>query len=712
VPELLLELFSEEIPARMQERAAEDLARLVTEGLKAAGLSYGKVTPFVGPRRLGLAIADIPAARPDIREEKRGPRVGAPEHAIQGFLKSAGLSSVAQCEKREVKGVAYYFAVIEQKGGGTAAVLPEVVVSAIKALAWPKSMRWAATKFAYVRPLHGIVAVFDGKVVPGRFDCGGGIALDFGNRAFGHRFLAPGFVEVSDAKTYRERLRRVFVVADPAERRERIRQEARALAAAHDLAVKDDDALLEEVTGLVEWPVPLLGRIDKGSMALPPEVLITSMRVNQKYFALLDASGRMAPHFLVVANMVTEDGGAAIITGNERVLRARLADARFFWETDRKTKLAARVPALNAITWHAKLGTIGEKVRRIEALAVEIARHVPGADEARVRRAAQLCKADLVTGMVGEFPELQGVMGRYYAIHDGEDPEVSNAITEHWGPLGPSDKCPIAPVSVAVALADKIDSLAGFFSVGETPTGSRDPFGLRRAALAIIRLVVENGLRLALAPCVKTAAAELRGTLGHAATKRVEAVDVLSQVERSKDDLAPSLLSFFADRLKVALREEGVRHDLIDAVFALGSEDDLVRLLARVEALRGFIEADDGRNLLVAYRRAANIVKIEAKKDKVERYAEPNAAKYKQTEEKALAAALDQVSAESGALIAKEEFTEAMRLLAGLRKPVDAFFDKVTVNAPEKDLRANRLALLQRLAATMDRIADFSRIEG
>ncbi len=712
MPELLLELFSEEIPARMQARAAEDLARLVTGGLKQAGLSFGEVHQFVAPRRVGLAIADIPTSRPDVREERRGPRVGAPEQALQGFLKSAGLASIDRCEKREVKGVAYYFAVVEQKGGATREALPEIIAGAIRALAWPKSMRWAATRFTYVRPLHNILAVFDGKAVPGRFDCGGGTMLEFGSRTFGHRFMAPGAIEIRSGAEYRDKLRKAFVVADPAERRERIRQEAKAVAAAQDLAVKEDDGLLDEVTGLVEWPVPMLGRVDPDSMALPPEVLITTMRAHQKYFALETPERAMAPHFLVVANMVTEDGGAAVVAGNERVLRARLADARFFWETDRKVKLADRVAALDAITWHAKLGSSGEKVRRIEALAVEIAKYISGADERKVRRAAQLCKADLTTGMVGEFPELQGVMGRYYAIHDNEDRDVADAIAEHWGPLGPSDRCPTAPVSLAVALADKIDSLAGFFAIDEKPTGSKDPYALRRAALGVIRLLVENGIRLPLSPTFAGAWSKhaLAGQpASHSANPPLTLREGLAQ---SLQAVTRELLDFFADRLKVALREKGVRHDLIDAVFALGGEDDLVRLLARVEALRQFVESEDGQDLLVAYRRAANIVRIEAKKDKVERFGEPDAARYRQAQEKTLAAALDKVAGESGALIGKEDFAGAMRLLAGLRRPVDAFFDKVTVNAPEEELRANRLALLQRLASTMDKIADFSCIEG
>ncbi|MCW5771072.1 MAG: glycine--tRNA ligase subunit beta [Rhodospirillaceae bacterium] len=734
MPDLLLELFSEEIPARMQARAAEDLARLVTDGLKGAGLGFGKVEKFVSPRRLGLAIADVPAARPDLREEKRGPRVGAPAQALQGFLKSVGLAAIEQCEQRDVKGARYYFAVVEQKGGDTAAALADIVAAAIRGLAWPKSMRWAATKFAYVRPLHNILVLFDGKVVPGRFDCGGGTALDFTDKTFGHRFMAPGAVTIASAKDYREALRNAFVVADPAERRERIRQEAKALAAQHDLTLKDDEALLDEVTGLVEWPVALLGRIDADSMKLPPEVLVTSMRSHQKYFALETPEGAMAPHFLVVANRVTTDGGAAVIAGNERVLRARLADARFFWDTDRKVRLDERVAPLDAITWHAKLGSIGEKVRRIEALALDIARHIPGADDYKVGRAAQLCKADLTSGMVGEFPELQGVMGRYYALHDGEDAAVADAVAEHWGPAGPSDKCPTAPVSVAVALADKIHSLINFFWIGEKPTGSRDPFALRRAALGIIRLITENKLRIGLVGVANLAldfaiedalveeVAEKQKALASVETLGVDVSGVAASASAETAEIAwggkfvrspvYEFFAFLADRLKVALREKGVRHDLIDAVFALGGEDDLVRLLARVEALRGFIESEDGRNLLVAYRRAANIVKIEAKKDKIEAYGAPDSAAYAQDEEKTLAAALDKVAAESGALVGKEDFAGAMRLLAGLRAPVDAFFDKVTVNAPEPERRRNRLAVLQRLAATMDKIADFSKIEG
>jgi glycyl-tRNA synthetase beta chain len=687
MPELLVELFSEEIPARMQARAAADLARLLSEGVKAAGLAHGPVRSFVTPRRVAVAIADIPARRPDVREEKRGPRVGAPEQAVHGFLKSAGLASLDQCERREVKGATYYFAVVEKKGGETTAALPEIVTGAIRALTWPKSMRWAHSTFAYVRPLHAVLAVFDGKVVAGKFEAGGGVSIPFGGVTHGHRFLAPAEFAVTSADEYVAKLRAARVLADAGERRAAIADKAAAMAKARGLALVPDEALLDEVTGLVEWPVPLIGRIDAESMALPPEVLVTAMRQHQKYFALADAKGAMAPFFLTVSNMETGDGGAATVAGNERVLRARLADARFFWDQDRKVRLDSRVKALDGITWHAKLGTVGEKVRRLEALVEKLCPHVPGADPVKVRRAALLAKADLTSGMVGEFPELQGTMGRYYARHDGEDEAVANAVAEHWGPLGPGDACPKAPVSVAVALADKIDSLVGFFAIDEKPTGSKDPYALRRAAQGVIRLVVENRLRVPLARVFAAAGA--------------------------KPETAAVLLDFFADRLKVALRDKGTRHDLVDAVFALGGEDDLVRLLARVEALGRFVSSADGANLLAAYKRAMNIVRIEAKKDKVAGFAGAvDAARLSLPEERALAGALDAAEAASAAAVGREDFAAAMAALASLRAPVDAFFAKVTVNAPEPLLRLNRLRLLERIGATMNRIADFSRLEG
>ncbi len=706
MPDLLIELFSEEIPARMQARAAEELERRVRAGLEDAGLAVGRVDRFVTPRRLAVGVHDVPASRPDRLAEKRGPRVGAPEQAIQGFLKSVGVGAIDQCETRDIKGVPYYFATVAQKGGRTVDAIPAIVVDAIFGFPWPKSMRWGNdNRLAWVRPLHNILCLFGDHVVPFKLRRGASEEQEAGaespvhglianNKTFGHRFLAPAPIEIGGVRQYREALRQAFVIADAAERRASIADLAVRLATTRGLKLRQDEALLDEVTGLVEWPVPLIGRIDDAFMSLPPEVLVTSMRMHQKFLALLDANNAMAPYFLAVANQETKDEGAAIVAGYERVLRARLADARFFWDTDRKSRLASRVAALDGITWHAKLGSLGDKVRRVEALALAIAPHAFGAEPRQVRRASHLAKADLVSGMVGEFPELQGVMGRYYALKDGEDEDVADAIRDHWGPLGPADRCPSSPVSVVVALADKIDTLVGFFGIGETPTGSKDPYALRRAAQGVIRLVVENVVRIPLEDVFAAAARPFANVDGFEFNRR-------------------TLLDFFGDRLKVALREKGIRHDLIDAVFALGGEHDLVRLLARVEALRHFIESEDGRNLLIAYRRAANIAKIEAKKDRVDGFdGEPDPSLYAQAEERALAATLDRIARDSGDLIEKEDYSGAMRLLAGLRAPVDAFFDKVTVNAPEPQRRLNRLRLLERIGSVMDRIAVFGRIEG
>jgi glycyl-tRNA synthetase beta chain len=492
MPELLLELLSEEIPARMQARAAQDLERLVGERLKGAGLAFTRSQAYVTPRRLALVVEGLPKRQPDAVEEKKGPRLDAPEAAIQGFLRANNLASIDAAEVRETDKGRFYFAVTQIKGQAAAKVLPGVIGAAVQALSWPKSMRWGAGRFAWVRPLHGVLALFDGRKLEGALELGDGAALAFGAATLGHRFLAPRRFRVADFADYRAKLKAAKVMLDPAERRATILKQAKRKAARAKLRLPDDPALLDEVTGLVEWPVVLLGRIEEQFMDLPPEVLTTAMRSHQKYLALVDAAGKPANRFLMVANMESADKGKAIAAGNERVLRARLADARFFWDQDRKQPLAARAPQLGEIVFHAKLGSLDEKIDRVQALAVEIAEHVPGADKDRVRSAARLAKADLVTGMVGEFPELQGVMGRYYALHDGEHAEVAQAIAEHYSPLGPNDACPSAPVSVALALADKVDSLVGFFAIGEKPTGSRDPFAGRRAALGVIRLIVEN----------------------------------------------------------------------------------------------------------------------------------------------------------------------------------------------------------------------------
>ncbi|MCH9012272.1 MAG: glycine--tRNA ligase subunit beta [Proteobacteria bacterium] len=709
--ELLLEILSEEIPARMQARAAQELCRLVTERLTGAGLAFSQARAFVTPRRLALVVDGLPKRQPDAVEEKKGPRLDAPVRAIEGFLKGHGLASIDAAEVRETDKGTFYFAVKRVKGQASAKVLPGVIAESIQALSWPKSMRWGETRFAWVRPLHGVLAVFDGRRLAGALELGNGAVLAFGNTTRGHRFLKPGKFRVTGFADYEAKLEQAKVILDPAKRRAAILKQARQKAARAKLELPDDPALLDEVTGLVEWPVVLLGRIEERFMDLPPEVLTTAMRAHQKYLALTDKDGNLAPRFLVVANMESADKGKAIAAGNERVLRARLADARFFWDQDRKQSLAARTPRLGDIVFHAKLGSLDEKIDRVQALAVEIAGYVPGADKDRVRSAARLAKADLVTGMVGEFPELQGIMGRYYALADGEHPEVADAIAEHYAPQGPGDACPGAPVSVAVALADKIDTLAAFFRIDEKPTGSRDPFALRRAALGVIRLIVENQVRLPLRRVVESA----KGLIDHTLLKRGSQASLSRTVPGwgEIDTTVLAVLDFFADRLKVALRERGVRHDLIAAVFALGGEDDLVRLLARVEALGAFLGTDDGEHLLVAHQRAANIVRIEEKRDKT-RYesADLSNGKLVQVEEKRLAIRILNSESDAQEALAREDFTGAMAALANLRGPVDDFFDKVTVNTEDPDLRANRLRLLARIGETLNHVADFSKIEG
>jgi glycyl-tRNA synthetase beta chain len=656
----------------------------------------------VTPRRLVLVADGIPEAQADVTEERRGPRVDAPEKAVEGFLKGAGLRSLDECEKRDTGKGAFWFAVIRKAGRPSAEVLPALLREAVLEFPWPKSMRFPAAPFRWVRPLQSVLCLFGGKVLP--MELG---TIPVGDTTEGHRFLAGQRVRVKDFADYRAKLNAANVMLDPAERRQKILDELTREARRQGLALKDDPALLDEVTGLVEHPVVLAGRIDEAFMDVPPEVLTTSMRAHQKYFACVDVTGRLAPRFLLVANTATSDNGAAVVAGNERVLRARLSDAKFFWDQDRKVRLESRVPKLAERVFHARLGTVLDKVRRIERLAEAVVPFVPGAEAALARRAALLAKADLSSGMVGEFPELQGVMGAYYARHDGEDPAVAAAIAEHYSPLGPSDRCPTAPVSVAVALADKVDSLVAFFAIDEKPTGSKDPYALRRAALGVIRLVLENRLRLPLAPIFDRGAelvAEQRG----GGTLLAGAPGWGRELSR----VAIELLGFFADRLEVHLRERGVRHDLIAAVFSLGGEDDLVRLLARVAALAAFLDSEDGANLLIAYRRASNIVRIEEKRDSRSYGEAPDPALLQLLEEKALFARLGEARHAAEAALAHEEFERAMAAMATLRRPVDEFFDRVTVNAPETELRANRLRLLSEIRATLGRVADFSRIEG
>jgi glycyl-tRNA synthetase beta chain len=680
MPELLLELFSEEIPARMQQQAAKDFERLVVGALSDRGLLFESVRAFAGPRRLTLAITGLPAKQPDVTEEKKGPRVGAPEKAIEGFLKSAGVT-LDQCSKQSDAKGEFYVATISRKGRATADVLAEIVPEAIAKLPWPKSMRWGEGAARWVRPLHAIVATFDAEVVKFEF---AGVAS--GNTTRGHRFLSDGkHIAVRRFDDYVDKLRAAHVIVDAAERREKIYQDARTASFALGLELVEDEGLLNEVTGLAEWPAVLVGTIDAAFMDLPPEILQTSMRAHQKYFALRDPNtGKLANRFVVVANMAAADGGREIVAGNERVLRARLSDAKFFWDQDRRRTLDSRVADLEQIVFHAKLGTQLERVDRIKALAREIAEKI-GADPVKAERAALLCKADLTTGVVGEFPELQGIMGRYYALNDGEDKDVADAIRDHYRPLGPSDDVPTHPVSICAALADKLDQLASFFAIDERPTGSGDPFALRRAALGALRIILTNGLRLKFINL-------------HGAAMR---------------ESWQKLMFFFADRMEIIFRSRGIGHDRINAIFENSlDEGDLFRLGARVEALQAFLKTDDGANLLAGYKRAANILRIEEKKDKKEYRGEPDAKALKDEEEKALAKSLTDAKAAAAKALEKEDFAAAMSALAKLRAPVDRFFDKVTVNADDKALRENRLKLLSQIVATAHQVADFSKIEG
>ena len=694
MPELLLELLSEEMPAGVQPAAAADLKRLVTERLEQAGLGFERARAFATPRRLALVVDGVPALQPARSVEKRGPKVGAPETAVQGFLKSVGLT-LDQVVTRETDKGLFYVAVLDHDGRPAPEVLAGILPDAIAALRWPKSMRWGAHPTRWIRPLHAILCLFDGAAVPFRFG-----HLAAGEASRGHRIHVPHSFRVKDFAEYQAVLEAAKVMLDGAERCRTIRAEAARLAAGEGLRVVEDEALVGEIAGLVEWPVVLMGAIDPAFMELPPEVLTAVMRTQQKYLSLTTPEGALAPRFVVVANIEPADGGAAIVAGNERVLRARLADARFFWQRDRRRTLASRVADLAEIVFHDKLESLGDKITRVVALARRIAEFVPGADKNRAGSAAHLAKADLTSQMVGEFPELQGVMGRYYALADGAHPEVAQAIEEHYAPQGPSDACPRAPLSVAVALADKIDTLFWFFAIGETPTGSRDPFALRRAALGVIRLILENELRVPLREALHLAS--FGGPVALKSPKGQEGWAVV----------AAALLDFFADRLKVHLREQGVRHDLVSAVFALTGEDDLVRLVARVEALQDFLDREHGANLLTAYRRAANIVGIEEKRDAKTYDGQVDQELLKQNEERKLFDELHEVEQPIRASLEHERFANTMEFLAALRPSIDAFFDEVKVNCEDQDLRANRLRLLSQIRTTMNAVADFSRIEG
>jgi glycyl-tRNA synthetase beta chain len=684
MPDLLLEFLSEEIPARMQARAAEDLRKLVTDRLVAEGLTYEGARAFVTPRRLALTIHGLPTKQPDVKEEKKGPRVGAPENAVAGFLKAAGLTSINQAKVQPDKKGDFYIAVLDRPGRNAVDVIKDVLHATIATFPWPKSMRWGAQSakpgsLSWVRPLHSIVATFgpeteEPEIVPLDID-----GIKGGDETCGHRFMAPAPFKVRHFDDYMARLEKAKVVLDPARRADIILTDAKNLAFAQGLELVDDEGLVAEVAGLVEWPVTLMGSFDKAFLAIPDEVIRATIRNNQKCFVLRDPqTAKLVNKFILVANEEASDGGKSIVAGNERVIRARLSDAKFFYETDLKRRLEDRLPKFEQIVFHEKLGTQAERITRIVALAGKLAPLV-SADVAKTERAAQLCKADLLTDVVGEFPELQGLMGRYYAEAQDEDEAVAHACEDHYKPKGPDDLVPSDPVSIAVALADKIDTLTGFWKIDEKPTGSKDPYALRRAALGVIRVVLDHSLRLGLT--------KISG-------------------------VSADLLSFFADRLKVQLREQGARHDLVDAVFALESQDDLLMIVRRVDALGKFLDTDDGKNLLAGYKRATNIIRIEEKKDKRDYTGAPDAKRYQLPEEKALAEAVDVARKEAAAAIGKEDFAAAMRAMAKLRPRVDAFFDKVTVNVDDKALRENRLKLLNEIREATRAVADFSKIEG
>jgi glycyl-tRNA synthetase beta chain len=690
MPDLLLELFSEEIPARMQAKAADDLRKMVTDKLVAEGLVYEGAKAFATPRRLALTVHGIPARQPDLKDERKGPKVGAPDAAVQGFLKATGLKSLdeAKIQKDPKKGD-FYVALIEKTGRPAIDVIAEILPVIVRTFPWPKSMRWGERSakpgaLQWVRPLHSIIATFgmeteDPDVV--KFDVAG---IEAGQVTRGHRFMAPAEFSVRRFEDYEAKLFDAKVVLDPQRRRDIILADAKELAFAQGYELVEDQVLLDEVSGLVEWPVVLMGSFDENFLSIPGEVIRATIRNNQKCFVVNDPkTGKLANKFILVANIEASDGGKAIVAGNERVIRARLSDAKFFYDSDLKTKLEDRLPKFEQIVFHEKLGTQAERIARIERLAAEIAPLV-GADVEKTKRAAKLAKADLLTEVVGEFPEVQGLMGKYYALAQGEDKNVAQAIEDHYKPQGPNDRVPNDPVAIAVALADKIDILTGFWAIDEKPTGSKDPFALRRAALGVIRLAVDNGIRLQL-------------------------LDVFAKAAKLSN--ATDLLSFFADRLKVQLRDQGARHDLVDAVFALGGQDDLLMVVRRVEALGKFLDTDDGKNLLAGTKRASNILAIEEKKDKRAFDGTPDAKLFVADEEKMLANAIDEVKREAGAAVAKEDFAAAMSAMAKLRPAVDAFFDKVKVNDDDPQVRENRLKLLNEIRAATRAVADFSKIQ-
>jgi glycyl-tRNA synthetase beta chain len=702
MPDLLIELFSEEIPARMQARAADDLRRIVTDGLVAGGLTYAGAAAFATPRRLTLAIEGLEAQSRATVEERKGPNTTAPDAAVQGFLRSTGLT-LDQLEKRADKKGEVWFAVMQKPGRPAADIIAEVLADAIRDFPWPKSMRWGAGSLRWVRPLQSILCILTSdagaEVVPLTVE-----GFTAGNTTEGHRFMAPGRFAVSGFDDYRAKLRRAFVILDGAERADAIWNDATQAAFAMGLEVVADRGLLAEVAGLVEWPVVLLARIPAQFLHLPPEVLQTSMREHQKFFSLRDPRTGRIEGFVTVANRETADHGVTILKGNLKVLSARLSDARFFWDNDlrvARSGMGEWLDGLGTVTFHNKLGSQADRVARIAALAREIAPLV-GADPDQAEDAARIAKADLRSAMVGEFPELQGVMGRYYALEAGRDAAVADAARDHYSPLGPSDDVPTAPVSVAVALADKLDTLAGFWAIDEKPTGSKDPFALRRAALGVIRLVLGNGVRLPLMD-------QIGFSLAAAGAPRPEPTD---PDDYTGLDVDFNLLAFFHDRLKVYLKDQSIRHDVIDACLAMPGNDDLTLLVKRAEALNATLATEDGANLVQGFKRAANILTQAEAKDGVE-YSYGADPKFAETdEERALFAALDAADAKIAPAMASEDFAAAMAAMADLRAPVDAFFTAVQVNADNQIVRRNRLNLLSRIRTLCLSVADLTKLDG
>lgn len=715
MPDLLIELFSEEIPARMQRRAAEDLKKRMTDGLVEAGLTYAHAAAFSTPRRLTLAVEGLLEASPALREERKGPRVDAPEKAIEGFLRGAGLNR-EQLEERETPKGNVFFAVIEKPGRPAAEIVAEVLESTIRNFPWPKSMRWGAGALRWVRPLHSILCILtreDGStVVPLDVD---GIAAC--NTTEGHRFLSPGRFSVNSFEDYAAKLKRAHVILNPEERADAIWAEATNLAFAAGLEVVEDAGLLAEVSGLVEWPVPLMGEIGAEFLDLPPEVLQTSMKEHQKFFSVRNPATGRIERFITVANRTTADHGATILKGNQKVLSARLSDAKFFWENDlreAKAGMASWLQSLETVTFHNKLGTQGERIARITALAAELAPSV-GADAEAAQTAARIAKADLSSEMVYEFPELQGLMGRYYATSAGYPAEVAQVAQEHYSPLGPSDDVPTAPLSATVALADKLDTLTGFWAIDEKPTGSKDPFALRRAALGVIRLVLENGLRLNLVSVADSHIEKISvKPVGGKPDQVLQFKAVVLQKFDGKkvDKRVIDLLSFIHDRLKVFLRDEGIRHDVIDACLSMSGSDDLTLLVKRVRALSDVLATEDGGNLLQGFKRANNILTQAEEKDGVEYSFGPDPKFAEGDSERALFAALDAAEAAIKPAMAAEDFPAAMAAMAGLRAPIDAFFTDVQVNAENQTLRRNRLNLLHRIRSICLSVADLTKVEG